>query len=175
MNRDQVILVNEKDEQTGVSAKLEAHLNGGLRHRAFSIFILNADNQLLLQKRSCSKYHAAGLWANSCCSHPQPGDNLIQSAQRRLQEELGFTTALTYLDRTEYKTAIDNQLSEWEIDHLLIGFHDKDDIINPNSDEVSALRWIDLDALNNELSNSPAAFAPWLPLILPTFLQHHES
>ncbi len=92
---DELILVNEHDEPIGVMPKLLAHQLGHL-HRAFSVFIFNEQNELLIQQRALHKYHSAGQWANSCCSHPKPNEDTQKAAERRLQEELGFATPLTY-------------------------------------------------------------------------------
>ena len=88
-----VVLVNEDDHQIGLMEKIEAH-EKGLLHRAFSIFILNDDNELLLQKRALNKYHSPGLWTNTCCSHPRDNEDVLNAGNRRLVEEMGFKTEL---------------------------------------------------------------------------------
>src|SRR5277367_2014029 len=118
---EEVILVNEKDEATGVMEKLQAHRNGSL-HRAFSIFIFNNKNEMLLQQRAGNKYHSAGLWTNACCSHPKPGEQIDVAAQRRLKEEMGFETPLDKIFSFIYNASFDNGLSEHEFDHAFAGF-----------------------------------------------------
>ena len=115
----QVILVNEKDEATGVAEKMDAHRQG-LLHRAFSIFIFNRKGELLLQQRSLNKYHSGGLWTNTCCSHPSPGESTQAAAIRRLNEEMGFETDLEKVFDFVYKTGFDDGLLEHEFDHIVI-------------------------------------------------------
>ena len=101
---EQVILVDESDRQIGVAEKLAAHQSGQL-HRAFSIFILNSHGQLLLQKRAKHKYHSGGLWTNTCCSHPRPGESAIAAGRRKLIQEMGFDCGLSYSHKFIYKVA----------------------------------------------------------------------
>src|SRR5476651_254849 len=93
MERTEVILVDDMDNEIGVMEKLEAHQSPNL-HRAFSIFVFNNEGLMLLQQRADSKYHSAGLWTNACCSHPSPGETIAVSALNRLEEEMGFTTEI---------------------------------------------------------------------------------
>src|SRR5690606_31322221 len=115
--QDYVILVNEQDEELGAMEKLIAHQQG-LLHRAFSIFIVNDKNEILLQQRADDKYHSGGLWSNACCSHPSPGENTLQAAHRRLQEELGFDCELHSLSQLRYKADVGNGLVENEYDYI---------------------------------------------------------
>src|SRR5262245_45397537 len=123
MEIQQVILVNELDLATGVMEKMEAH-EKGLLHRAFSIFIFNSKGEMLLQQRALGKYHSGGLWSNTCCSHPQPGEDILLSAQNRLQEEMGFTTTLNKIFDFTYKADFGNGLTEYEFDHVFAGQYD---------------------------------------------------
>jgi isopentenyl-diphosphate delta-isomerase len=158
-----VILVDEHDRETGTAEKLEAHQENRL-HRAFSIFIFNKNNQLelLLQQRAFTKYHCPGLWTNTCCSHPSPGESVVAAGERRLLEELGFATPLKQLSWFHYNAHFLNGLSENEIDHVLIGFVADKNIVKPNPDEIHAYRWITPDALKVEMHANPAQFTPWL-------------
>ena len=122
--QESVILVNERDEPQGNMEKMRAHREGHL-HRAFSIFIFNREGNLLLQQRAAHKYHSAGLWSNTCCSHPRPGESIDDAAARRLQEEMGLQTELVYLFRFQYHALLENGLTEHELDHVLIGFSDE--------------------------------------------------
>ena len=167
--RDKVILVDENDEIIGVDDKLTAHQGLGKRHRAFSVFITNDNGQLLLQKRAMGKYHAAGLWSNTCCSHPQLGENILNSAEVRLKEELGFTTSIQNFAKIEYKENVGNNLIEWELDHLFWGKFSSHQII-PNFDEVDDIDWVDIDKLVTDISLKSENYTSWLPLILPKFL-----
>ena len=116
-----VILVDEHDVQTGTMEKMEVHQKA-LLHRAFSIFIFNEKGEMLLQKRADRKYHSAGLWTNACCSHPKPGEETLAAAEIRLQEEMGFNTELKKAFDFIYKAPFDNGLTEYEFDHVFIGW-----------------------------------------------------
>ena len=91
MMEERVILVNAQDEQIGTMPKMEAHEKAVL-HRAFSVFIFNAKNELMLQQRAAHKYHSPLLWTNTCCSHQRVGESNLEAGTRRLQEEMGFVT-----------------------------------------------------------------------------------
>ncbi len=167
MERQSVVLVDERDRTLGACAKLEAHRRG-LLHRAFSVFVFRVVAgrlELLLQRRAQGKYHCGGLWSNTCCSHPQPRERLLASAQRRLQEELGFSAPLKRVDRFRYQARLDNGLIENEIDHVLIGrFEDQQ--LWPDDSEVDAVEWAEVTQLNSRLRDSPQRFTPWLPQAL---------
>ncbi|WP_154627263.1 isopentenyl-diphosphate Delta-isomerase [Providencia sp. wls1943] len=162
MIEEQLILVNEQDTPIGSMPKLLAHQQGCL-HRAFSIFIFNRKNELLIQQRAFHKYHSAGQWANSCCSHPRPQEDTHDAALRRLAEELGFSTSLTHVDEFIYKADVNGGLIEHEYDHLFVGYYDNQVI--PNPEEVSATRWVSLETLAQEISTHPEKFTPWFKKI----------
>lgn len=166
------ILVNENDEQVGIEEKLKTHQKG-LLHRAFSVFIFNDNNELLLQKRAIDKYHSPGLWTNTCCSHPQPNESNIQAGERRLQEEMGFTTSLHNVTSFIYKAELENNLVEHELDHILIGNYNA--AVNPNALEVSDYRWILLETLQREVDENPELFTVWLKIILDNHLEELKS
>lgn len=158
-----VVLVDEQNNPIGQAEKLAAHA-ANLLHRAFSIFIFRelAEPELLLQQRALGKYHSAGLWTNTCCSHPRADENIISAGQRRLFEELGIRAELRDLGWFQYNAHFDNGLSEHEIDHVLVGTVPTDLIIEPNPAEVQAYRWITLGNLHAELDAQPQLFTPWL-------------
>ena len=128
-----VILVNEQDRQTGTMEKMEVHQKAIL-HRAFSVFIFNDKGEMLLQKRAVKKYHSGGLWTNTCCSHPQPGEDTLEAAGKRLQEEMGFNTTLNKAFTFIYKAELDNGLTEHEFDHVFIGNFNGE--VQPDPEEV---------------------------------------
>nr|ELR5259262.1 isopentenyl-diphosphate Delta-isomerase [Providencia rettgeri] len=163
---DQLILVNENDEPIGVMPKLLAHQLGRL-HRAFSIFIFNDQNELLIQQRALHKYHSAGQWANSCCSHPKPHEDTLQAAQRRLNEELGFITPLTHVGSFTYHAEVSGGLIEHEYDHLYVGHYNK--VIYPNIEEVASIRWVSISKLIHEINQQPEIFTPWFKKILTKY------
>lgn len=160
---ENVILVDANNNPLGTAEKLAAH-EQNLLHRAFSVFIFrdSPKRELLLQQRAFGKYHSAGLWTNTCCSHPRPDENIIAAGQRRLQEELGFATELTELGWFHYNAHFANGLSENEIDHVLVGTIDANLVINFNPEEIHAVRWVTVDDLQRELAAEPARFTPWL-------------
>lgn len=159
---EHVILVDEKDREIGTEEKLKAHQDG-LLHRAFSILVFNSKNELLLQKRALNKYHCGGLWTNTCCSHPRPGEKLMDAANRRLNEEMGFSCPLEWKSSITYKAEFDNGLTEHEVDHIILGHADPRP--TPNADEVHEWRWISLENLKQEIDTKPHTFTPWFKLI----------
>lgn len=163
---EQVVLVNEQDEQIGTAEKLAAHQQN-LLHRAFSIFIHNGKGEVLLQKRALSKYHSGGLWTNTCCSHPRPEEEIIAAGKRRLQEEMGFSTDLEALFYFVYQADLDNNLSEHELDHVLVGeFHE---VVTPNPLEATAVKWMSLADLITDVSTNPNNYTIWLQLIISQY------
>ena len=160
----QVILVNDKDEELGQIDKMTAHQEG-LMHRAFSVFILNEKGEMLLQKRAIEKYHSGGLWTNTCCSHPSPGQNTLSSAQVRLLAEMGFTCPIHHAFSFTYKTSFDNGLIENEFDHVFIGFYDGS--IIPDKNEVEEFAWMSLIKIREKIAIEPALFTEWFKIALP--------
>ncbi|MEI6428817.1 MAG: isopentenyl-diphosphate Delta-isomerase [Pseudanabaena sp. ELA607] len=161
-----VILVDHHDEPIGVAEKLQAHRQG-LLHRAFSIFVVNGQGQLLLQKRALAKYHSGGLWTNTCCSHPRPQETIAQAATRRLDEEMGIACDLTELFSFIYQADLDHGLVEYEFDHVLLGYFDGEP--KPNPAEAEAWQWIDLDNLQRLIYNNPDDYTYWLRMCLNQF------
>lgn len=157
-----VVLVDENDHETGVIGKLAAHQDGGMLHRAFSIFIFHVDGRVLLQHRSPSKYHFGGLWTNACCGHAAPGELLESSATLRLWQEMRISAQLTEVGTFQY-TASDvvSGLTEREIDHVFIAT--TVDAPTPDPTEADDWKWITLDDLDHALTASPSDFTPWLP------------
>ena len=139
MREEQVILVNEKDEQIGLMPKMEAH-EKALLHRAFSVFIFNDKNELMLQQRAAEKYHSPLLWTNSCCSHQRNGESNLEAGKRRLQEEMGFVCELKEVTSFIYKAPFDNGLTEHELDHIMIGNYNNNPVIN--REEVESFKWM---------------------------------
>ena len=160
---EQVILVDENDEAIGVGEKLEIHRQGKL-HRAFSIFVFNAGGELLLQKRAGAKYHSSGLWSNTCCGHPRPGEFIEHAARRRLQEEMGFVCDLKDVFQFTYKVQLSDEISEHECDHVLVGVFDGEP--QPFHDEVDDWRWIGLKELREDIQECPDRYTYWLKVAL---------
>lgn len=169
MTEERVILVNEKDEQIGLMPKLEAH-EKALLHRAFSVFVFNKKNELMLQQRAAHKYHSPLLWANTCCSHQRDGETNIQAGKRRLQEEMGFVTDLENTVSFIYKAPFDNGLTEHEFDHVMIGNYEEAPVINP--DEVAAWKWMPLEDVKNDMLERPEIYTEWFKIIFDKFYEH---
>lgn len=164
MKIEEVILVNEQDMVTGAMEKLEAHKKG-LLHRAFSVFIFNAKGELLLQQRALNKYHSGGLWTNSCCSHPMPGEDTAEAAARRLQEEMGFSVPIEKIFDFVYRAEFDNGLTEHEFDHVFAGEYEGP--IDFNKQEVMDYCYKNLDDVKDSLKEYPAKFTEWFHLAFP--------
>lgn len=168
MQEENVILVNEKDEQIGLMPKMEAHQKGVL-HRAFSVFIFNKKDELMLQQRAHSKYHSPGLWTNTCCSHQREGESNIQAGKRRLQEEMGFITDLRDTISFIYKAPFDNGLTEYEFDHILVGKYNEDPILNP--EEAAAFKWMNLEDVKKDMEVNPQLYTAWFKIIFDKYYQ----
>jgi isopentenyl-diphosphate Delta-isomerase len=163
MAEEFVILVDEQDNETGRMEKMEAH-EKALLHRAFSIFVFNDAGQMMLQRRALSKYHSPGLWTNTCCSHPRPGESLSAATQRRLAEEMGFRCPLEKAFSFIYKAAFDHGLTEHELDHVFTGTYNGDPAINPA--EVAEWKWVSVSALLEDVKNRPEAYTVWFRIAL---------
>ncbi len=153
-----VVLVDENDRETGIMEKMQAHLEAHL-HRAFSVFIFNKGGQLMLQQRALTKYHTPGLWTNTCCSHPRPGEKTTEAAHRRMKEEMGFDCDFEEAFGFVYKAAFENNLTEHEFDHVFIGTSEELPVINP--EEVAAYRFATLDEIRKEMQQQPEKFTIW--------------
>lgn len=167
-----VILVDEQDNAIGTMGKMEVHEKAVL-HRAFSIFIFNDKGEMLLQKRADNKYHSAGLWTNTCCSHPRPGEDTQTAALKRLQEEMGFTTALSKAFSFIYKAPFDNGLTEHEYDHVFTGIYNG--LVYPNPQEVSDYCYQPVEAIKDNIKMQPAHFTEWFKIALPRLEQYLKA
>jgi len=161
---EQVILVDEKDTEIGTIEKIEAHEKGAL-HRAFSVFIFNSKGDMLLQQRALTKYHSAGLWTNSCCSHPRPGEDTLTAASRRLAEEMGFETPLKKIFDFVYKAGFANGLTEHEFDHVFVGYYDGR--INPDPEEVIRHAYWPMEKIAEQMQSHPELFTVWFYIAFP--------
>lgn len=166
----QVVLVDRQNRKIGVEEKLVAHKKG-LLHRAISIFIFNSKGELLLQQRAKNKYHSAGLWSNTVCSHPAPGESFAHAAHRRLEEEMGFDCKLKKLYCFIYQTEFDNGLSENEYDCVFVGEFNGQP--KPNPVEVAAYRWQNLDDLKQDILKHGDIYTFWLKLALEQVATDH--
>lgn len=163
-----VILVDTSDQPIGLMPKLEAHEKGVL-HRAFSVFILNNEGQLMLQQRALHKYHSPGLWTNTCCSHQRDGESNLAAGKRRLKEEMGFVTELRQVTSFIYKAPFDNGLTEHELDHIMIGQYEGTPSIN--SEEVADWKWMDIEDVRSDIKEYPQRYTVWFMLIFEKFYE----
>ena len=168
MKEELVILVDENDKQIGLMPKMEAHEKAVL-HRAFSVFVFNGKNELMLQQRALHKYHSPGLWTNTCCSHQRDGETNLEAGKRRLFEEMGFVTDLKETTSFIYKAPFENGLTEHEFDHILVGNYENDPLIN--KDEVASWKWVDLDLVKQNIEKSPELYTAWFKIIFEKYYQ----
>lgn len=163
MKEELVILVDRNNRKIGVKEKLKAHEEGTL-HRAFSIFIFNSREELLIQQRAVTKYHSNGLWSNTVCSHPKPGETYLRAAHRRLREEMGFDCTVKKLFCFVYNAGFQNGLIENEYDCVFIGLYNGEP--EPDHQEVMDYRWISLPKLKQDIKKNPGKYSVWLKLAL---------
>lgn len=161
--RDKVVLVNQFDEPIGEMNKLEAHQKGIL-HRAFSIFLLNTKGEMLIHQRAKEKYHGANLWTNACCSHPQLNENIKDSALERLEYEMGISSNIKKVFSFIYNIPVENNLIEHELDHVFIGYVDREPIPNPS--EVQNFKWVDISTLLLDIKKNPDDYTHWFKMAL---------
>jgi len=166
MKEEQVILVNENDEQIGLMPKMEAHEKAVL-HRAFSVFVFNEQNQLMLQQRAAEKYHSPLLWANTCCSHQRDGESNLEAGKRRLQEEMGFVCELEEKTSFIYKAPFDNGLTEHELDHILVGYFNENPTLN--REEVEDFKWMTVEEVKDDMALNPEIYTEWFKIIFEKF------
>jgi len=165
--QEYVILVDKDDNPIGKMEKLEAH-EKALLHRAFSVFVFNDKEELMLQQRASSKYHSPGLWTNTCCSHQRFGESNIDAGKRRLMEEMGFSTDLEEITSFIYKAPFDNGLTEHELDHILVGHYSK--APNPNPDEVGDWKWMSIEDVKQDIKTNPQSYTAWFKIIFDKYL-----
>ena len=172
MEEEKVILVNENDEPIGLMPKMEAHEKAVL-HRAFSVFVLNSNNDIMLQQRAAQKYHSPLLWTNTTCSHQREGETNIQAGTRRLREEMGFTTELKELFSFIYKAPFDNGLTEHELDHVMIGYYN--DAPDINREEAESWKWMGIDDVKEDMQAHPELYTVWFRIIFDEFYHYLEE
>jgi isopentenyl-diphosphate delta-isomerase len=159
---EQLILVDEQDRELGFKSKGECHSGAGLLHRAFSVFVFNSDNELLLQKRSGTKPLWPNYWSNTCCSHPRRGESMEQAVSRRLSQELGFTCPVRFLYKFKYQAQFGPVGAEHEFCWVYYGRYDG--AVDVNVSEIADWRFVGVDALDRELAAAPEAFTPWFKM-----------
>lgn len=172
---EKITLVDENNNITGYEEKLKVH-QLGLLHAAFSIFIFNDKEEMLIQKRHPAKYHSGGLWANSCCSHPRQDEIIDQAIHRRLREELGFDCPLKKIFDFTYRVEFENGLIEHELDNVFLGRFNGP--VHPNPQKIQDVKWLKLDDLASDIKNRPAQYAYWFKRAWPRvikFISHYGA
>jgi isopentenyl-diphosphate delta-isomerase len=169
---EQVILVDKDDCEIGVMEKMEAHKQSVL-HRAFSVFLFNPQGKMLLQQRALTKYHSAGLWTNTCCSHPRPGETLENAVSRRLIEEMGITTKVFKAFDFIYQAELPDNLNEYEFDHVFIGNYDAD--VRPNHLEVANFVYQSIEEVEANLQSHPEKYTVWFKIAFPKVVAWYQS
>jgi isopentenyl-diphosphate delta-isomerase len=167
-----LILVDENDQPTGKLEKLETH-RLGLLHRAFSVFIFNRQGELLLQQRSDEKYHSPGLWTNTCCSHPEYGEELTEAVKRRLYAEMGMIADTKFAFTFLYKATLDNQLTEHELDHVFIGVSDV--LPKPDPSEARDWKYMSPESISIQLEQYPEHFTVWFRICFKEVVRFHQQ
>jgi len=171
MNPVLLIRVDTNDMPLGVVEKMAAHREGIL-HRAFSVFIFNSEGKWLLQQRAVGKYHSAGLWTNSCCGHPQEGDETGEAARNRLNYEMGLDCDLRNIFNFTYRASLENGLVEHEFDHVFIGFSDELPRVNP--EEVSGWRMVSIEDLREEIEAGESRFTEWFKMVYERVYKYYQ-
>jgi isopentenyl-diphosphate delta-isomerase len=169
---EKVILVDMNDKEIGIGEKIKIHQKGEL-HRAFSIFVVNSKEELLLQKRAMTKYHSGGLWTNTCCGHPRHGELTGEAARRRLREEMGFGCDIKEIFCFTYRKQFADNLFEHEYDHVFLGVFDGKPA--PNPEEVSDWQWSDITELGKNIKDNPELYTYWFRYCFYTAISHFYS
>ena len=172
---EKIIKVDINDNQIGTIEKLEAHKTPIL-HSAFSVFLICGEH-MLIQKRALGKYHSGGLWANACCSHPRPNKTFIESIYDRLNLEIGVKEKLTLKEifSFTYLSKYEDNLYEYEYDHVLVGEYQKDKPINFNTDEIEEVKWIKIKDLKKDMVQNPTTYATWFVICAPKVIEYLEA
>ena len=160
---EMVILVDKDDNQIGTMEKMEAHRKGEL-HRAFSVIVFNSKGEMLLQKRAKSKYHSGGLWTNACCSHPVPDEKIDVTIRRRVREEMGIDVTPTFSYKFLYKTPLDQNLIEHELDYVFVADFDGKPTLN--QEEAEDWKYASVDWLKEDVKKNPSQYTYWFRLII---------
>jgi isopentenyl-diphosphate delta-isomerase len=170
---EELILVDADDQETGFLSKAECHDGDGVLHRAFSLFLFNADGGLLLQRRSAAKRLWPGFWSNSCCSHPRRGESMAVATRRRLRDELNIEASLQFVYKFAYQADFGDAGSENELCHVYLGRIDG--VFEPNEHEIAAVRFVQADDLAQEFAASPESFTPWLKMEWQTLSSEYRE
>lgn len=168
-SEEKVVLVNTMGEELGLMPKTEAHVKGYL-HKAISVILFNSQGEMLIQQRAFTKYHWAGIWSNTVCSHPRDKESYRDAAHRRIREELGIDTELKEAFHFIYKAKDENSgLTEHEFDTVFTGTYEGECALN--KDEVEAVNWISIPDLMKDIAADPEKYSFWFKIILEEMQQ----
>ncbi len=171
---DMLILVDADDQEVGSSTKEQCHDGEGILHRAFSVFMFNAQGELLLQQRSQEKRLWPLYWSNSCCSHPRFGETIEQAALKRAREELGVSSDnLQYLYKFHYQASFGTKGSEHELCSVYIG--NSSDVVMANVNEVANWRYLSAFDVSQEIDEAPETFTPWFKMEWQHLIQNYSD
>ena len=170
---EELILVDAEDQETGYLSKAECHDAGGILHRAFSVFLFNADGELLLQQRSASKRLWPGYWSNTCCSHPRRGESMPVATARRLQDELNVEASLEFVYKFTYQALYVDKGAEHELCYVYLGNVGSN--VRPNDHEIAAIRYVAPGELLAELAGDEGTFTPWFKMEWSTLVDQHRK
>lgn len=171
-NDDVVVLVDERDRTLGFAPKLDVHRDGRL-HRAVSVVLFDGQGRVMLQRRAEAKYHSGGLWSNSCCGHPRPGESVEDAAGRRLNDELGVAGCeVTRVGELAYYAELGDGLIEHELDHIVVGHWAG--AVTPNPLEVSEIRWVEPRSVLADLAELPGEYTAWAAAVIERALQARD-
>lgn len=174
MQEEYILKVDFEDNYIDKVTKEEAHFNPIL-HRAFSVFLFSG-NKVLLQRRAKGKYHSELLIANTCCSHPRTDNDILQQASKRLYEELGISfNKLKEVGSFTYCAKFNENLYEYEYDHILVGEVDENIEYNLNPQEVDSVFWVDIDKVKDDLVKNPQNYAVWFFEAFNIFLNYYNK
>ncbi|MBU2564465.1 isopentenyl-diphosphate Delta-isomerase [Patescibacteria group bacterium] len=165
----EIILVDKNNKKIGIDEKIKAHIEARL-HRSFSVLVFNPKKELLIQRRTKNKYHSGGLWTNTCCSHPKPGEKLKSAIHRRLGEEMGFDCDLEKIGSFIYKVKFNNGLYENEYNHVFMGFSHQEPKIN--REEIKDWKWININKLKKDIKKNPNKYTYWFKIIINKYLKN---
>lgn len=168
-NQEYVVLVDEFDNELGTMEKMEAHVEGEL-HRAFSVFIFNDREELMVHQRALSKYHSPGLWTNTCCSHPREGEATPDAAHRRMVEEMGFDCDFEEAFTFTYQADVGDDLTEHEFDHVFIGHSGK--LPEINKEEVNDWKYMSMKEIRKDMENAPEKYTVWFRIAFDEVEEH---
>jgi isopentenyl-diphosphate delta-isomerase len=163
---ESVVLLDESGYASGTAAKSVVHHARTPLHLAFSCYLFNGAGQFLLTRRAESKLTWPGVWTNTCCGHPEPGEPISGSVQRRLEQELGIGTAklALVLPRFRYQARMDNGVLENEVCPVYAAY--SDELPEPDPDEVAEVRWVNWDEFRDAVRAGRQPISPWCAMQL---------